>query len=128
MSSLKPRSSPYTTERATLISSSPVIPVLSPNPFTVACTQLAPASSPANALAAAKPRSLWQCTSIPTLFPKWRCMNLTKPCIPLGVNMPTVSAIETLSAPASYAIRHACIKKCGSDRVASSGVKRTFNP
>jgi hypothetical protein len=48
------------------ISSSEALPARSPIPFTAHSTWRAPASTPANELATASPRSSWQCTDSTT--------------------------------------------------------------
>ena len=47
---------------AITISSREALPALSPIPLIVHSTCLAPAETPANEFATAKPKSLWQCT------------------------------------------------------------------
>ena len=82
-------------------SSSAALPALSPKPFIVHSICLAPACTPANEFATAKPKSLWQCVDkialsiLGTLFNNVSIIVVNSE----GIVYPTVSGIFIVVAP-----------------------------
>ena len=107
---------------AITISSRDVLPALSPRPFIVHSTCLAPPSTPARAFAVAMPRSLWQWTENIT-FSAPLTLYLTSSIssrISPGVVYPTVSGRLMVVAPLAIATSTTFLRNSGSLLVASS--------
>ena len=101
------------------ISSSEQFPARSPIPFTATSTCRAPASTPANELATASPRSLWQWVETTTSGGTRATTSATRAPNSCGSAYPTVSGTLIVVAPSSAATRYTSIKNPASVLVAS---------
>mmetsp|Transcript_12663 Transcript_12663/g.30560 ORF Transcript_12663/g.30560 Transcript_12663/m.30560 type:complete len:202 (+) Transcript_12663:1229-1834(+) len=101
------------------------LPARSPMPLMVHSTCRAPLATPARELAVDSPRSFWQCVEITNCPGTLALMPAMSSPNSVGRQMPTVSGMLSVVAPASTtAVRIRC-RKMGSERPASSGLNST---
>ena len=117
--------SEYNLSILTTDSSKEVLPARSPIPLTVVWISQAPPFKADNVLATARPKSLWQWQEIGALISLKLLKSSNEES---GVNIPTVSHTQTLSAPWSIAFKKTFLKKSTSLRDASSADNSTTRP